>query len=150
MKDSILWVVVVLLFLFIVVPGIGATYTDSPTTTHHVANEGVSIDVQNWTSVDADASTYHDNETVYHNGSAVDESEYRWATSNGSLRAVENGSLADASQVSVSYSYDQHGRWARITRWGLYVIFAVIGVLLVIGSVAVFSSLSSSGRGGGR
>jgi ABC-type sugar transport system permease subunit len=150
MKDSILWVVVVLLFLFIVVPGIGTTYTASPTTTHHVANEGVSIDVQNWTSVDNEASTYHDNETVYHNGSVVEESEYQWSTSNGSIRAVENGSLADASEVSVSYSYDQHGRWARLTRYGLYVIFAVIGVLLVIGAVAVFSTSGGSGRGGGR
>jgi hypothetical protein len=149
MKDSTLSVAIALLFLFIVVPAIGASYSNAPTMTHSVANEGVEIDTQNWTHVDADASTYFDNETVYHNGKSVNESEYQWSTSNGSIRAVEGGSLADASRVEISYSYAQHDRWSRITKNSLFVIFAVMAVMLVIGAVGVFMT-ATSGWGGGR
>jgi len=149
MKDSTLSVAIALLFLFIVVPAIGASYTNAPTTTHSVANEGVEIDTENWTQVDVDASTYFDNETVYHDGSQVNESDYQWSTSNGSIRAVEGGSLATASRVEVSYSYAQHDRWSRITKNGLYIVFAVMAVLLVIGAVGVFMT-AASGWGGGR
>jgi hypothetical protein len=150
MKDSIWSLTVLLLFLSILVPAFGLSYTNSVTTTHTVANEAVSISTETWTSVEEEGATYYDNETVYHDGSTVSETEYRWATTNGSIRAVENGTLDEASQVSVTYSYDRHNKWTRVTKNGLYILFAVFGVLILfIGAGVLLTATKAFGSGGG-
>ena len=149
MRDSIWTFVLLAVFLGIFIPAFsGASVAD--TATFSVANEQTSISTESWTSVEEDGMHYDDNETVYYNGSTVPESEYRWATENGSLRAVEGGTLTDASQVTISYSGERQDQWSTVLVTMAFIFFTalIIIILLVAGSVTV--DAFTTGIGGGR
>lgn len=134
MKHPIWTVGFVVVLLVVGIPILGMTIGDAPKTPTAVENESVSIETTNWTAVDADAVEYADNETVYYNDSAVDETEYEWSTENGSIRAVEGGQLDGVSTVEISYTYFEHQRGVRILVTALR---PFVYVLLVLGFVGV-------------
>ncbi len=145
MRDSI-WIFVLLaVFLGVFTPAFAGA---SGPTTFHVGNEATSISTSSWTTVDEDAQRYFDNETVYYNGSIVEETEYQWATSNGSVRAVPGGQLDDASQITMSYGGERQDQWSRLLIPLLLVFFGVLTILLVW--VAGDAIVGAIGIGGGR
>ncbi len=145
MRDKIWTFVLLALFLGVFVPAFNGA---AGATTFSVANEQVSISTDAWTTVDENAREYHDNETVYFDGSVVEESEYRWNTTNGSIKAVEGGALANASQATIAYSGERHNQWKRVLTPMLIVIVGVAILLTLI--VAGDAVVDAIGAGGGR
>jgi hypothetical protein len=145
MRHSI-WIFVLLaVFVGVFTPAFAG---GSEPTTFSVANEATTISTTNWTSVDEDGQRYFDNETVYDNGSVVEESEYHWSTDNGSIKAVEGGALDDASRVEIYYSGEKKNQWSRLLIPMLLLIFTVFGVFLLwIGGDVIVDAI---GSGGGR
>jgi len=149
MRDSIWTFVLLAVFLAVFTPAfMGASAADG--TRFSVANEETAISTDDWTSVDEDGFEYFDNETVYNNGSEVPESEYRWATENGSIRAVEGGMLANASHVTISYSGTRQDQWSGLLKVMLIVLFTILIMLALLAAVSVASDAIGSGVGGGR
>lgn len=147
MRNSIWTFALLAVFLGIFIPALGGAFTSGGTTTS-VANEATTISTDSWSSVDEDGVEYLDNETVYHNGSAVEESEYRWSTKNGSLQALENGTLADADEVSISYSVRQQSVWAQFLKVGVGVFFVVFVFMLLFAAGTFVAGAIGSGGGG--
>lgn len=142
---------VLVLVLFIGVPAASVAYADAGTT-QTVTNETIVVENDSYTSVDAGSPPYLDNETVHYNGSTVDESNYDWATGNGSLKAT-GGTLAAESpaNATITYSYTEAGPWTRGATDVLYVFFAVFGILLVwVGGSFTTGAMGGLRNGGGR
>ncbi|WP_435360404.1 hypothetical protein [Haloarchaeobius sp. DFWS5] len=151
MKSSIFVLVVLVLFGVICVPALGASYSSAPTGTETVDNETSNISTSSWTAVSSAGQTWYDNETVWYNESAVATSEYEWSTSNGSIRAVENGTLASASTVNVTYTYEARGDWVQLGEGAVTLLVAVLGVLtLLVAGLFLLGTASLFASAGGR
>lgn len=147
-------VFIVILLAFVFVPALSAGFANSPTETASVENETVAVSTSSWNSVDPShplVSAY-DNETVWYNGSTVSESEYKWNTSTGSIKAVQGGTLDGADNVDITYSYDYHDRWWHLGERVFLIIGTVFGGLLLFVAagfvLAGVDQMQGSGGGG--
>ncbi|WP_138798011.1 hypothetical protein [Halostella sp. PRR32] len=154
MKNTVYVLAVLVLFGVIAVPTLSTAFAEAPETTETVDNETVAISTSSWTEVsEADATTsFYDNETVYYNGSTVSESEYEWLTDNGSIRADENGSLANASNIDITYSLDRDTEFTALGQSVFEVVLWVIAALVipVAGGVLIGAFGLLGGGAGGR
>jgi hypothetical protein len=152
MKNSVYVLAVLLVFGIVGVPTIGHAFTEAPDATETVDNETVAISTSSWTEVSTagSATSFYDNETVYYNGSVVSESEYRWSTSNGSIRAEDGGTLADASEVDITYAYDRNTEFTELGQSALTGVFWVFATLsLVVAAGVIFAAFDALGGGAG-
>lgn len=155
MKKTIFGLIALLLFGFIAVPTISGAYADAPTSTETVTNETINTSVGNWTPVEfaREARSLEDNETVYVNGStAVEGTDYEWATENGSVYAYENQSLDGSENVTITYTYTAGNQITVVGRETLFLVFKVFGALvLAIGGIVTMGFAGQLfGGGGGR
>ncbi|WP_226043511.1 hypothetical protein [Natrinema sp. DC36] len=156
MESKIIVVGAFVLFGAILVPAISGAFADAPAETEVVDNESVSISTASWEPVSKSsvATQFYDNETVYSNGSVVAESNYEWETSNGSIRAVENGTLEDTDEVAITYAYDEgKSDWLNAGSSVLGLLFTIIAIFsLIAGAMTLLVAITGivDNAGGGR
>jgi len=150
MQDSYFVLAVLVVFGVVMVPALGATFASAPGDVN-TGEATVPISTDTWSAVnESNVESWLDNETVSENGSVVNESEYRWATENGSVRAVENGSLENASEVRVEYAYRQQGRFLRLGQGAVKAVIAVVAALTFFVGAGMLLSVAGTLEGGGR
>lgn len=150
MQNSYFVLAVLVVFGVVLVPALGSTFASAPGDVH-TGEETVPISTNSWTEVnESDVESWLDNETVYDDGSVVNESEYRWATTNGSIRAVEGGSLENASEVRVEYAFRRHGSFLEAGQGIMQGILTVVAALTFFVGAAVLLSAAAALEGGGR
>lgn len=135
----------VLLLAFVVIGvvgvswAVGAQYQHGPQTTETVASESITVDVGNWTPVNAPtyAQTFYDNETVRNSSGAtlVEGTDYKWSTTNGSIYWYSDGDFNDGATASVDYAYSAPTEESRTMKTIFTVPINVVlpsGVLIVL------------------
>jgi len=150
MQNSYFVFAVLVVFGVVLVPALGSTFASAPGDVH-TGEETVQISTNSWTEInESEVESWLDNETVYASGSVVNESEYRWATANGSIRAVENGALENASEVRVEYAFRSHGRFLEAGQGIMQGILAVVAALTFFVGAGFLLSAAAALEGGGR
>lgn len=140
---------------------VGAQYEQSPETTSTVTGESITVDVGNWTRVDAPAYArhFHDNETVTNASGAplVEGTDYDWST-NGSIYWYSGGDFTDGETTTVEYAYSAPVEEARTLKRIFAVPINVVlpaGILILLGfsiaglAIGVYRVLGSLGSNGG-
>lgn len=119
-----------------------ATLEDT-TTDHSVTNESFVPDNETWIALENSnipRADYYDNETVRNSTDAtmVEGTDYEWSTTNGSIKPLDGGDLANESDATISYAWEgqterQAGAWDVTADTGaLLGAAAFVGLLLLM------------------
>lgn len=148
--STIRTVALLALLLFIGVPAASMGFSDAGSV-QTIQDESITITTSNWSAVDQGTPPYLDTETVYYNGSVVEEANYTWTTSDGTIQAT-GGDLAANSpaNATITYEYRSSSAWLTGAENALVVVFVVIAGLLVLAGAWFTMDAMGSYSGGGR
>jgi hypothetical protein len=153
----------VLIFIVGIAWAVGAQYEQAPGTNESVAGESITVDVGNWTAVDAPdyARSFYDNETVRNSSGATltEGTDYEWSASNASIYWYSGGNFNDGETASVDYAYTAPVEQARVLKNVFAVPIEVVlpaGVLILLAfsiaglAIGIYRALGKLGGSRGR
>jgi len=126
------------------------------TETTAVANESITIDYSNTTSVDETyGETYYDNETITYDGTTLDEgTDYEWYPGNHSVAWYNTADTSDGASAEIDYAFDHKPDAARnsVGTIGSGFTLGAVTILVLVASVILghISAFGGHGRRGRR
>jgi len=134
---------VVLAILAVAGTAVFGAALDSGGVSERVANESFTPDAGNVTQLDESGRSdaiYADTVTVRDANDSVVEagSDYEWIASNGTVRALAGGELANDSTASITYEYNRISQDRRDLTGLLAQTPRIVGLLLPLGAVLFF------------